>query len=111
MKVQNLVQFAQERGLVTHYEVSSHVHAGLRSKPTTKTYQRWFDRRFAELRAAADETERLYAEAIERGEIAAPEEETHTERLLRASQGEGPRAEAARRVLAKRAAKKAKRRA
>lgn len=79
-KVQNLVQFAQERGLITMYEARSHIHAGLRSAPQTKTYQRWNEAETKRLLDAAIETERLYAEAIARGEIELPAKPTREER-------------------------------
>src|SRR3546814_8704473 len=39
--VQSLDAFACERGLVTMAEARGHIHAGLRSAPTTKTFRRW----------------------------------------------------------------------
>src|SRR3546814_5406232 len=38
--VQSLDAFACERGLVTMAEARGHIHAGLRSAPTTKTFRR-----------------------------------------------------------------------
>ena len=35
-------------------EVQGHIHAGLRSAPTTKTYNRWYWRKLTELQDARD---------------------------------------------------------
>jgi hypothetical protein len=79
-EVQNLVQFALARGLVTMADARSHINAGLRSAPQTKTYQRWYKSETERLLAAASETERLYRAAIEAGEIAEPAPATLEER-------------------------------
>ena len=39
-------------------EVQGHIHAGLRSAPTTKSYRRWYDKRLRELQDARDEAKR-----------------------------------------------------
>lgn len=107
LPVVTLNQFAAKHGLVTTADVDSHIHAGLRCKPGTKTYDRWNKRRLAELQAARDETVRLYREAIERGEF---RDLTDDERLLLAAEHghpDNPSVQAARRVLEKRRTRQA----
>ncbi len=101
-RVLTLVQFAVETGGKTDHDVESHIHAGLRSRPTTKTYARWFDRTLRELQAARDATREQYRAALASGEIIEPARPS----LATVAAGEGAAAEAARRVLAKRAARK-----
>jgi hypothetical protein len=101
-RVLNLVQFAVETGGKTDHDVESHIHAGLRSKPGTKTYARWYDRTLRELQDARDATRTAYRAALASGELVAPERPS----LEVTARGEGAAAEAARRVLAKRAARK-----
>ncbi|MGB6103636.1 MAG: hypothetical protein WBF88_07280 [Pusillimonas sp.] len=100
----NFVQFAKEHGLPTSHDVESHIHAGLRSKPTTKTYQRWFDKELARLQTGRDEAMRLFREAVASGEIADSDAVRNTER---AAQGhpDNRSTQAARRLLEKRAAR------
>lgn len=100
-KRMNLTQYAAMLGLPTSHDVESHIHAGLRSKPTTKSYQRWFDARLAELQSGRDEAVRRYWEAVACGEIRA---ETQGERLEGTAAGhpDNPSVQAARRVLEKR---------
>jgi len=97
-----LARFAKERGLTTTADVDSHIHAGLRSKPETKTYDRWHKRRFDELRAARDQTEAAYRAAIDAGEV---RELTRIETLRATARGNADNrcVIAARRVLIKRA--------
>ena len=64
-----LVQFAHEHGLVTTADVESHIHAGLRSMPTTKTYARWNAATLAKLQSERDATTAAYRAAIQAGEI------------------------------------------
>lgn len=102
--IMSLEQFAKTHGgLITSADVQSHIHAGLRSMPTTKTYKRSNERRLNELKAARDETMRLYRAAIADGEI---REMTSEESLLATANGheDNSAVQAARRVLAKRAA-------
>ncbi len=98
MRVMNLVQFAIETGGTTDHDVLSHIHAGLRSMPTTKTYRRFYDRTLAMLQAQRDATIAAYRLAIANGEICAPEPPT----LEQIAEGDTQAAEAARRVLEKR---------
>ena len=101
----SLARFAQERGLKTMYDVRSHIHAGLRSAPQTKTYQRWYEAETKRLLAAAAETEAMYRKAIADGDIAEPRAATLEEK----AQGHPDLAstQAAIRLLEKRAARAA----
>ena len=103
--VMTLCQFAGLHGLTTTADVDSHIHASLRCRPTTKTFDRWYWRELKRLQQARAETARLYAAAIERGEI---RELTREERLRQTAAGTDghPAVEAARRVLAKHQAMK-----
>lgn len=101
--VMTLIQWAAANGRVTTADVDAHLHAGLRSKPRWKSYDRWFAQRLRELQDARDATTRDYEAACERGEVRPP---TYTERLSQTATGSGKAAEAARRLIEKRAAKK-----
>lgn len=101
-RVLNLEQYARETSGTTDADVQGHIHAGLRSKPTTKTYARWYDRKLRELQDARDATRTAYRAALASGELVAPERPS----LDVVAAGEGSAAEAARRILAKRAARK-----
>jgi hypothetical protein len=96
-----LTQFAVERGLTTEHDVQAHIHAGLRSAPTTKTYARWNKRTLAELQDAVTATRAAYRAAIEAGEIREP---TQMELLIARANGheDNPSVHAARRLLDKR---------
>jgi hypothetical protein len=98
----NFVQFCTQRGLTTDYDVESHIHAGLRSAPTTKTYKRWFEKRLNDLQGARDYAKAEYAKAIASGEIVVANE-TRRERLMRLAEGhpDNESVQAARRLLAK----------
>ena len=99
---QTLEAFAAERGLITDADVQGHIHAGLRSAPTTKTYRRWNERRLAELQAARDATKRMYEAAIASGTV-----KPLLPSLERTAAGhpDNPSTQAAQRVIAKRAAR------
>jgi hypothetical protein len=105
-RVMTLVQFAKAHGLTTTADVDSHIHASLRCRPTTKTFDRWYWRELARLQAARNETARLYREAVARGDIREP---TSDESLAATAAGhpDNLSVQAARRVLAKRAARTA----
>ena len=104
--VATLEQFARAYGLVSTADVDSHIHAALRSCTQTKTFKRFYDRKLAELQAARDETVRRYKAAIASGEIREP---TSLEQLAAAANGHSDNlsTQAAMRVLAKRAARRA----
>jgi len=97
----NLTQFAVSRGLPTSADVESHIHAGLRSAPTTKTYQRWFDAKLAALQAGRDEATRLFREAIASGEIIDADVQVSLEQKA-AGHPDNASTQAAQRLLAKR---------
>lgn len=98
----NLTQYCREHGYPTSHDVQSHIHAGLRSKPTTKTYQRWFDAELRRLQDGRDEGARRFREAIASGEII---DADATLDLDRVAQGHPDNAstQAAQRLLEKRA--------
>jgi hypothetical protein len=106
-KVQSLIQFAAERGLVTQYEVSSHIHAGLRSASEGKAYRRRNEQALARLDAAAEQTKVAYEQAIKAGEVAAPE--PRTLRDIAAGHPDLTSTQAALRLLQKMEAKKSQR--
>lgn len=99
-----LAQFAAETSGTTTADVDGHIHAGLRSKPRTKTFAKFYATQLTALQNKRDATLSAYREAIARGEIAAPQGST----LAEIAAGEGSCAEAARRVIAKRAARLAR---
>lgn len=101
MRTLNLTQYAAETGGATDHDVRSHIHAGLRSVKQTKTYRRWFDEKLRDLQRKADVTREAYRAALAAGEIAEPAKAT----LEEIATGEGEAAAAARRLLAKKAAR------
>lgn len=102
-KTQNFVQFATERGLTTDADVLSHIHAGLRSMPTTKTYKRWNESTLARLSAERDAAHIAYRKAIADGEVIEPAAATLEE--VAAGHPDRQATQAALRLLAKRAAR------
>lgn len=99
----NLTQYAVSVGLPTTADVQSHVHAGLRSKPTTKTYQRRFDAELRRLQAGRDEAVRRFRAAVAAGEIVDADSDVDLERKA-SGHPDNPSTQAARRLLAKRRA-------
>ena len=61
-------------------EVQGHIHAGLRSAPTTKTYKRWYWKKLTDLQDARD------AAREEWRAVAAPEP-SYRDNLVRAANG------------------------
>lgn len=67
--------FCHQRGLAKALgaEVDGHIHAALRSKPTTKTFARFYERELRRLQGERDQAlekaRREYGQAIESGEI------------------------------------------
>jgi hypothetical protein len=102
-KTQNIVQFASERGLVTEYDVLSHIHAGLRSMPTTKAYARRNGQELQRLQRARDATAEAYKQAVAAGDVIPPPKPTLQERA--AGHPDLPSTQAAIRLLEKRAQK------
>jgi hypothetical protein len=103
--VQNLTQWSIANGYPTKYDVLSHIHAGLRSAPQTKTYQRWWNNTTIELQAKVAIAEDLYREAIENGSVIHPDSLlTRKEKLIRTAEGhpDNEAVQAARRLLLKR---------
>lgn len=99
----NLTQYAVSVGLPTTADVESHIHAGLRSRPTTKTYQRWFDARMRQLQAGRDEAVRRFRAAVASGEIIDSDAARDLERVAQ-GHPDNRSTQAARRLLAKRRA-------
>ena len=99
----SLAQFAKERGMATTADVDSHIHAGLRSKPTTKTYQHWYDAKLAELQSARDATVALYQSEVEAGHINRPADAPYLDRLRLKASGhhDNEAVRAAQRLLAR----------
>lgn len=99
----NLTQYAVSVGLPTTADVESHIHAGLRSRPTTKTYQRWFDARMRQLQDGRDEAVRRFRAAVAAGEIVDADADVDLERKA-GGHPDNRSTQAARRLLAKRRA-------
>lgn len=102
--IQNLTQWSIANGYPTKYDVLSHIHAGLRSAPQTKTYQRWWNTTTIELQAKVALAEGMYREAIESGSAIHPDSLlTRKERLIRTAEGhpDNEAVQAARRLLVK----------
>lgn len=108
-EVMSYVQFAAKHHLVTDYDVQGHIHAGLMAAHMPKSYHRRYQKRLSELQAARADGERLYREAIERGEVTAPTEMSHRERLESKAHGDPqmPSVQAAIRTLARLKAREA----
>lgn len=104
MRVMTFDQFMALKGLDGTPDVDSHIHAGLRCAPQTKTYKRWNRAELERLQTRRDEMRedamRLYAKAIESGEIREP---TRRERLSITASGnpDNPSVRAARNLLKK----------
>jgi len=96
----NLTQYCREHGYPTSHDVQSHIHAGLRSKPTAKTYQRWFDARLSELQAGRDEGVRQFREAVTAGQIVDADANLDLERVAQ-GHPDNQSTQAARRLLDK----------
>jgi hypothetical protein len=97
-----LVEFAVERGLLTTADVDAHIHGGLRSKPQTKSYQRWYDKKLIKLQRQRDATTAAYLAAVAAGEVLAF---GRLERLIATASGhpDNESVQAARRLLVKHA--------
>ncbi len=80
------------------------MNAGLRSLPNKKATRKRYEKRAQELADASRETERLYAAAIESGEISPPAPRSRRAALERAAEGhpDNESTKAAKRLLAKR---------
>jgi predicted transposase YdaD len=74
-------QFAAKHRLVTDYDVQGHIHAGLMAAHMPNSYHRRYKKRLLELQESRAEGQRLYQEAIERGEVSEPNEMSLRERL------------------------------
>jgi len=61
-------------------EVQGHIHAGLRSAPTSKVYKRWYEKRLVELQDARDK-------AREEWRKVAPPEPSYRDKLIMAANG------------------------
>lgn len=96
--VLSLAEWAHINKRITVADVDAHIHAGLRSRPQTKTYTRWYYATLHELQDARDATLRDYEVQVAAGTIIKPAAPTLEQR---AAEGN----EAARRVLAKRASR------
>lgn len=81
-------EFMAESGLDGTPDVQSHIHAGLRCAPDTKTYRRWYkselDRLQRKRDAMRDEARLLYDAALKSGMVRQP---TRVEVLMKTAQG------------------------
>lgn len=98
---QSLYEYCRTHGLTTTADVDAHIHAGLRSKPQSKSFDRWYYGTLSRLQTERDAAIRAYEEAIAAGLI---RDFTPDERLALKADGhdDNPSVQAARRVLAKR---------
>ena len=94
-------QFAKRHGLTTDHDVLSHIHAGLRSAPTTKTYKRRFDATLTDLQRKRDEAKEAYRRALMTGDVVSPLRPTIYE--IAEGHPDLEATKAARRLIAKRA--------
>jgi hypothetical protein len=104
MPIQNLTQWSIANGYPTKYDILSHIHAGLRSAPQTKTYQRWWNNTIIELQAKVSLAESLYREAIENGSVIHPDSLlSRQEKLIQVAKGhpDNEAVQAARRLVYK----------
>lgn len=97
--VMNLAQFARATGGVTTHDVDSHIMAGLRCAPRTKTYRRYYDRKLAELQEKRNATKAAYDLAIAEGRIRRPAPLTLEEKA--SGHPDNPSVQAAIRLLEK----------
>jgi len=99
-------RFVFIHGLIGNCEVEMHIHAALRCRPQTKSFERRHTKELERLQAARDAARALYRAALQRGEIRAP---TARESILATAAGhpDNPSTQAAIRVLAKREARRA----
>lgn len=95
-------QWAAREKRTTSADVESHIHAGLRSAPTTKTYARWNERRLRELQDERSEALKEYRRLVEAGAIPMVEV-SRVAKLQEAASGlpELQSTQAARRLLGK----------
>lgn len=99
----SLAEFAKITSGTTTADVQSHIHAGLRSAPTTKTYKQSFAKKLEELQRMRDFTIERYEHAIATGIIKRPAKPTREE--IAAGDPTLPHVQAARRILEKQAQK------
>lgn len=101
--VMNVAQFCKLHGLTDDDAVQGHIHAGLRSKPNSKTFSRFYERKLRELQDARDHARLLYRAAVARGDVIEPARKTIEE--IAAGDPAMASTQAAIRILAKRAAR------
>ncbi len=95
-----LAEYAHKKGLTFTDAVDGHIHAGLRSAPTSKKYRRWYMSELARLQDLRDKTVDMYRAAVDRGEVINPEA-SRIERLMKTANGhpDNPSVQAARRII------------
>lgn len=95
-----LIQWAVRHGLPLTDAVDAHIHAGLRSARTTKSFRRWYLSELQRLQDLRDATVEGYRAAVARGEVIDPAS-NRVERLLRTARGhpDNPSVQAARRIV------------
>jgi len=95
----SFVQWAKENGFVTDADVQAHIHAGLRSAPSTKTFGTWYHQRLTMLQTLRDYAKQEYVKAIESGEITEPRKLSLEEKAD--GHPDNPSVQAAKRILEK----------
>ena len=101
--VQNYVQFAVAHGFPTDADVQGHIHANLRSMPTSKAHKRRWDAAMLDLQTRRDAGKAAYRVALNSGSVVAPPAPTLEERA--SGHPDNPSTQAAQRLLEKRAMK------
>lgn len=100
----NLTQWSIINGYPTSYDVSSHVQAGLRSAPTSKTYHKWYYSEIERLNKLVILAKNKYTEEVEKGLVINPDNDSRIDKLMRTAQGhpDNESVQAAIRILKKR---------
>lgn len=98
------IQYAARHGLVTDYDVQSHIHGGLMAAHMPNSYHRRYKKRLAELQEERAKGISKYREAISRGEIVEPRKRGLMEEMKEKAKGHPDLAsvQAARRLCEKR---------
>lgn len=100
----NLTQWSIINGYPTSDDVSSHVQAGLRSAPTSKTYHKWYYSEILRLNQLVLIAQNKYNEEVEKGLVINPDNDSRIDKLMRTAQGhpDNESVQAAIRILKKR---------
>lgn len=104
IRVETFAQFAIRLGLVDDHDVEGEIHGNLGWRPGTKSHARRTTNRLRELMAARDAAKAQYRAEVAAGRVREPEPSLEAKA---AGHDDNPSVQAARSVLAKRAARKA----